>query len=144
MGFFGKIFGESRRTQEYNLKRLAIIKDVELTRDLRNTAADNLILAGLGIDHTADENKMKAERSKAWAGATADMVSNVAGVVGSVINPASGLGNTLGDKINDIISGAGNSVRGFFGWGESVESGEQGSMIMIVVGVIVLLLILRK
>ena len=50
MGLLGKIFGESKRTQDYNLKMEAIKRDIALSKNNTVDVTDNLILATQGID----------------------------------------------------------------------------------------------
>jgi len=107
---------------DFKLKKLAIKKDVALSEDLRNTAADNLMLASLGIDHTIDENNVKVAKINAL-----DNIANgVLGVFGGAAGSYSGTGTIQNPATLQVSAGSNNS------------------MVFIVAGVVLLLILLKK
>lgn len=90
MGLLGKIFGESKRTQDYNLKMEAIKRDIALSKNNTVDVTDNLILATQGIDQqggiVSSNNSVKVAIANALAGTVASLGDSIA----SVYNPLAG------------------------------------------------------
>jgi hypothetical protein len=114
----------------YKLKKLAIKKDVALSEDLRNTAADNLMLASLGIDHTIDENGVKIAKVQALGGIANGVLGVLAGTSpgGTIQNPV-----VVGGTSSGTVSAAG-----------TITANGDNSMILVAAGVVLLILIMKK
>lgn len=128
MGLLGKIFGESKRTQEYNLKLEAIKRDIALKKNNTVDTADNLILATMGIDQQGGIVNSNNSVKVAVANAVAGTVSSLGDSIASAYNPFAGK--------TTVIAGSET--------GAAMLTGDMNPILLVAGGFILVMLMLKR
>lgn len=101
MGLLGKIFGESKRTQAYNIQKKQLVLDERFLR-VEEKNRDDIILAQQGIDASADKSAM-------WSS-----IGNSVGKLGSSVSGSLSLSGFLGGGGQDSEGDSVKSIKSVF------------------------------